>query len=1289
MSHIKHVKLGYRNTLLILFACFFFNSQLLAKPVSVEQVRKVADTFLKAQNIRRKEKLKTLSKESVQQALPTKFSAAGVREIHGDGGKVIAYVTVLEPEGFIITAADNDIRPILGYSFKGKFPFKDSKQNILLHLVQWDVESRLRTLSSDVNEIKAVAQSNNNSWYIYTSVDEHFVRILSGDSQTQWPPDKDGWLDTNWDQGPPYNNRCPKDPYYEDLFYRCDAGCVAIAMAQIINYWRYPSELLFSSTMDAYKSWSFAGTNLLNLTLKYREIFIDGDHDELDFPSFTELNGKLAYINYDDPCEWPYLCFAMGIKSKTNYSSDGSGAIANPLAFLWGCYYGSARKSWNEPIYNFYEHVQENIKKGWPVQLQIYGGLLGMQNGHSVVVDGYKESGEYHLNFGWSGTAQDTWYVLPDDLPDVNGHENLFSVVSHAIVDICPYPGWSQYGSDIKNTRRTRYKGPDDHCVKWIIDTHSLDSQTELATAIVGSGGNVYAFCKATNALDPGRLFVITPHGVVQRSIPIPAPAMSVSEPAQGSSIGLPIYIAFDNKVYKVSPEGSTGLFYEDANPLEDFLYPTQVDPNGNVYITGWDKMCSLDPNGQLRWSKAVPNSSAIDFSAGIAIDDERSRLYAKYYDADNDTAHLWALNRDTGAEIWDKPVSAIYSTMAAAGEPTIGADGTIFARFFKSIRAYNPDGSLKWNYQVNASQEYLEPFISLGYYQELYETLYICGTNYTSTPKYAWIRSIRASDKTSLWEFTKPYPSDSSFYDFRAPVVAYGNNMVYSVFHELASPGYRKLYALLDTGDDVTQVWEHEGAECILLGSTGAAYLLDRESERIIALSGGEVGNPDGAGMAFVNNSAPNSPANPAPANGEQNLDYAGEILFSWNCNDPDVHDLKYDVYLGAGGLLGLYGTGLTDSNCTVTGLRPGTGYLWKVVATDGQAVTEGPTWAFATKPAKPDLNDDGKVNFVDFAILANDWMNVCSEPNWCDRSDLDQSGIVDFNDLGIFVGSWLEQCTYEVVNLSKLTNGPIQESGPTFNADGTKIAYRYLHEPYAWHNCDIWVMNIDGSGKTQITTDSRGEFGASFVPDGRITYTKEFGSNDYNIWIVNPDGSNPQELIGGSYRQQNCRWYPNGNKIVYESEYQWAGPSEIWTANAEGTGQTQLTDHTVDGYGQGNPVYSRSGNLIAYANYATNGEQPHIWIMNADGSGKQQITSGTEGQNPMFWWPDDSRIGYTQNGELWLHNLTTGTDELLLAVSNGSIGWCDLSLDGAKVVFDLSDPSGGHIWIGDVVGN
>ena len=44
-------------------------------------------------------------------------------------------------------------------------------------------------------------------------------------------------IKTKWSQSPYYNNLCPLD---SDSHMRAVTGCVATAMAQVINYWKYP-----------------------------------------------------------------------------------------------------------------------------------------------------------------------------------------------------------------------------------------------------------------------------------------------------------------------------------------------------------------------------------------------------------------------------------------------------------------------------------------------------------------------------------------------------------------------------------------------------------------------------------------------------------------------------------------------------------------------------------------------------------------------------------------------------------------------------------------------------------------------------------------------------------------------------------------------------------------------------------------------------------------------------------------------------------------------------------------
>ena len=56
-------------------------------------------------------------------------------------------------------------------------------------------------------------------------------------------------------------------------------------------------------------------------------------------------------------------------------------------------------------------------------------------------------------------------------------------------------------------------------------------------------------------------------------------------------------------------------------------------------------------------------------------------------------------------------------------------------------------------------------------------------------------------------------------------------------------------------------------------------------------------------------------------------------------------------------------------------------------------------------------DLDMDGDVDFVDYAIFANHWMyQNCAEPDWCEGTDFNHSGSVDILDLATFARYWLE---------------------------------------------------------------------------------------------------------------------------------------------------------------------------------------------------------------------------------------------------------------------------------------
>src|SRR5207247_6229282 len=76
------------------------------------------------------------------------------------------------------------------------------------------------------------------------------------------------------------------------------------------------------------------------------------------------------------------------------------------------------------------------------------------------------------------------------------------------------------------------------------------------------------------------------------------------------------------------------------------------------------------------------------------------------------------------------------------------------------------------------------------------------------------------------------------------------------------------------------------------------------------------------------------------------------------------------------------------------------------------------------------------------------------------------------------------------------------------------------------------------------------------------------------------------------------------SNGKIAFVSDRD--GNFEIYVMNADGTGQTRLTNDTHDDV---NPAFSPDGTKIAFVSDRAFNTDPEIWIMNADGSNPQQL--------------------------------------------------------------------------------
>ena len=211
---------------------------------------------------------------------------------------------------------------------------------------------------------------------------------------------------------------------------------------------------------------------------------------------------------------------------------------------------------------------------------------------------------------------------------------------------------------------------------------------------------------------------------------------------------------------------------------------------------------------------------------------------------------------------------------------------------------------------------------------------------------------------------------------------------------------------------------------------------------------------------------------------------------------------------------------------------------------------------------------------------------------------------------------------------DLRRLTTDPGFDACAAYSADGRRIAYCSGQDGGP---VQVWTMKQNGTDKQQVTHLTGPATFPDFSPDGgKIVFTaKPAGSPTRDIYVIDSDGSGLTQLTSGSVDNAYPAFSPDGTKIVFSSRR--TGTSQVWMMNADGSDQTQLT---FDAQPKDQvPDWSPDGSKIAYLADThgiadiVNPSWGDIWVMNADGSDQHQITHDATDYGTA-WSPDGSRI-------------------------------------------------------------
>ena len=342
-----------------------------AQNVTPEQAKQIAAQFLQG---------KRTDKSSKRAPGQNELKTAVVFNAKDTSGQPYLYaVTDTRQSGFVLVSGDERFKAVLGYSDVSNFDEQNMPDNMRVFL-QGYIDEMKYLESINYQPTKAAPRRSMSN-----------VGVL---------------MTTTWNQRAPYNNQCPLDNSQ-----RSATGCVATAMAQVVNY-HIQNDHGPAATIA-----EIPGYTIPNTTITVSAI-----------PSGTAIPSKDLLLNsYDNNAGTDaqktavaQLMLYCGTSVQMKYSSGSSGTqtayVANALINYFG--FDNTTRFVRRIDYSYADWVDliyNEVAASRPVVL----GAGRAAGGHAFVADGFDATNTlFHINWGWGGYLDDYFALSvlnPDD----------------------------------------------------------------------------------------------------------------------------------------------------------------------------------------------------------------------------------------------------------------------------------------------------------------------------------------------------------------------------------------------------------------------------------------------------------------------------------------------------------------------------------------------------------------------------------------------------------------------------------------------------------------------------------------------------------------------------------------------------------------------------------------------------------------------------------------------------------------------------------------------------------
>ncbi len=197
---------------------------------------------------------------------------------------------------------------------------------------------------------------------------------------------------------------------------------------------------------------------------------------------------------------------------------------------------------------------------------------------------------------------------------------------------------------------------------------------------------------------------------------------------------------------------------------------------------------------------------------------------------------------------------------------------------------------------------------------------------------------------------------------------------------------------------------------------------------------------------------------------------------------------------------------------------------------------------------------------------------------------------------------------------NQVRLTNAGTSSYWPNWSPDGTKIIFTRFNQ--------IYQMNADGTNQAQLAFHTGADDDPKFSPDGTKIVYYCYRRAKSKICTMNADGTNEMFVTNEKRYDAFPMFSPDGSKIVFTRSGRDTNEffdDDIWVMNADGSGRVNVSNlwnvHSSRG------EWSPDGSMIVFHTNRDGGNNYNIYSMNADGTSQKQLTTNTAHDTEPTW--------------------------------------------------------------------